>query len=140
MDIRGAILKSAGLIERKPDIFNFFLQHVPDCGSPGCAIGLICAQLGAKAGLTVHSPEANALMQCDHAEFYGRMTTVSHKRARWWDGPNWTRSAEVAAEVLRLYADKYHPADEGQKDYVLPDWNALAMQPLPVAERASAHI
>lgn len=120
MNIRQAILKAADHIERNPSAFNFGAVRFPkpnDCGTPGCALGWI----GVFAGLP--DMYARSLDRSDswcvlraarevlglpdkcHTDsvFYERMDEVA--------GTDWRHSAATCARALRLYADRYHPAE-----------------------------
>lgn len=119
MDIRQAILKAAEQFDRAPHLFNYWKIKTPECGSPGCAIGW-AATFREMTGY-VHEICQKALGVSD-TTFYNRMRDLDYVVSA-------CNAAEMATG-LRLYADKYHPAP-----IVLPDWNALASEPLPVAER-----
>lgn len=137
MEIRQAILKAADHIEHHPKDFLYSQNAIPECGTPGCAIGWVGHFLG--------------MTSKDNADF-GRVAIAigvpasvfafSDRMDRLHGGfVNWRHDAADCALTLRRYANKYHPADEGgQKDYVLPDWNALASEALPVAERRALTI
>jgi hypothetical protein len=112
MNIRQAILLAADHIEQHPAAFNFRSIYVPksDCGTPGCALGWIgyfygCVDKPRQAydGRTNVSYVASETVQIEPSEFYDRMTEAL--------GYTWTESSELCARGLRLYADKYHPAE-----------------------------
>lgn len=134
-EIRQAILEAATWIEANPKDFQFTAVRIPHpCGSPGCALGWISAFAGFErtnfAGFTAALP----LLGVRYADdFYGRM----HKLSPWWG--NWMFSPKACVKALRRYADKYHPAPKPAKRMriKLPNWNALASEPLPVAERTA---
>lgn len=106
MNIREAILKTADLFERKPEMFNFMESRIPhDCGTPGCAIGWMGYFLGAPRDALIIA--VFDLIGIDDSGFYVRMSELSELGP---DGEVWTRSPSVCAETLRLYADRYHPA------------------------------
>jgi hypothetical protein len=94
MNAYEAAIKTADLFEQKPEMFDFFAVVVPECHTPGCAIGYIGHFMGQKGlidGLTtVGIPEP---------EFYDRMTDLT--------GASWSNSAYKCAKGLRLYAEKY---------------------------------
>lgn len=115
MNIREAILKAADHIERNPLDFDFWKTGVPgSCGTPGCALGWIGHFMGETnyfndvcdvMGLGITKPH---LPERGEFDFYRRMDKI--------EGPavlhgKWTNSAELCARTLRLYADKYHPAE-----------------------------
>lgn len=115
MNIREAILKAADHIEANPHRFDFDSVLVPGktCGSPGCALGWIAAFAGQQSGKEF---QTNDLIGCGDLEFYSRMDDIEAP----FDGDkpalacHWMNSAPGCAEVLRLYADKYHPAEKPQ--------------------------
>jgi hypothetical protein len=132
VEIRQAILKAADHIERYPDDFDFAATKVPDCGTPGCALGWIAAFAGLKEryseaavwmGLAAEPLRGGSDRQRVYT-FYNRMDDLVGY---------WHKDPAICAKGMRLYADKYHPAP-----IRVPDWNAYAYQPLPVAERAGA--
>lgn len=107
MNVRNAILAAADLIERNPELWAFNNTEVPPCGSPGCAIGLIGALMGAKVDTVVSHISLDVVSVKDR-EFYNRMTDINCAMPNCIGRPSWHDSAEVAAECLRIYADKYH--------------------------------
>jgi hypothetical protein len=110
-EIRSAILRAAGHIELRPDLFNFGRCFIPDCGSPGCAIGHVGTFLGmANTGVSKASmilvgwdDAYQGRHYCDR-EFYDRMDAISDSGWRW--------KADLCATTLRAYADKYFPAEK----------------------------
>lgn len=97
MNIRQAILKAADSIEQYPKLFEWKSVSVanPECGTPGCAIGWICRHLG-------HSHwEPNKVVGIKDCDFYERMNEIHHDA--------WKRDHKICADILRIYADKYHP-------------------------------
>jgi hypothetical protein len=129
MNIRDAILKAADHIEQNPRQFNFGSIKIPrksDCGTPGCALGWI----GFFGGLTWKESDydsewcvlraSNELLGHDdqmHSSsvFYDKMGALVS---------GWKDSAPRCAAALRLYADKYHPAD--QPTVEVGSWKELA--------------
>lgn len=112
MNIRQAILKAADHIEKNPYLFRYSEISVPDdCGTPGCALGWIGCFMGGNyyeddRGQKICFPSVSAVARKDLGllapAFYERMINLA---------PGWTCSAEECARGLRLYADKYHPAE-----------------------------
>ena len=101
--IRQAILKAADHIERNPDEFDFSTNSIPasfHCGSPGCALGWIGCNLGEKEIGRVAKKLGHGfgefLSIIDKLDVYPR---------------NWHKNHLDCAIALRLYADKYHPAE-----------------------------
>jgi hypothetical protein len=119
MNVRTAMLKAADSIERNPLDFDFDSIRLPDgCGTPSCALGWTAFHLG----VALPSPckaAGDAMGIPNSAVFYERMNDLTGggdycKRHRWKD------DATVCAATLRLYADKYHPA-ESPKHVGIPD-------------------
>lgn len=114
MDIRTAMYKAADSIEMNPDLFNYGSCGRPDpsCGTPGCALGWIGFHSGVKFiedgkrnGRFVKGLDDVAdlvVPDRDACTFYDRMTSFDY---------SWMRSAKKCAKALRLYADKYFPAE-----------------------------
>ena len=92
-----AIMKAANHIEKNPGIFEYSISNIPRCGSPGCALGWIGYFAGEPAGKQVE--RVAEMLNVEEIEFYRRMTAF---RISWMSRPS------VAAEALRLYAEKYH--------------------------------
>lgn len=107
MNIREAILKAADSIESRPDLFNYWAT-VPDqsCGAPGCALGWIALHAGTFHGRTWDREQLAKLLGGDRVnhdyQFYQRMNGICE---------GWESSARTCAPAMRLYADKYHPAE-----------------------------
>jgi hypothetical protein len=128
MQIREAILKAADHIERHPREFNYNSIHVPEragCGTTGCALGWICYFFG--SGVTdsslvrtnfssTHAPVGAGVSD---GVFYARMTDLV---------VGWEKDADNCARALRLYADKYHPADTTIRQ-PLAKWQDCPWQP-----------
>jgi hypothetical protein len=103
MNIRDAILEAAAHIERNPDDFNFHSIEKPShCGTPGCAIGWI----GVFAGIEEEHPSWLSAIKrqtgIDAHDFYKKMSDIQL---------GWIFEAASCAITMRLYADKYHPAE-----------------------------
>lgn len=128
MEIRQAILMAADHIERYPHEFNFMASGRPDrpnCGTPGCALGWISTfaieKTSAFMGFSAACP-ALGIPENDHQEFYCRLSAAETNSVRtlgawsgspehWAHKTQWHRRPDVCAHVLRLYANKYHPAE-----------------------------
>jgi hypothetical protein len=120
MNIRQAILRAADHIESTPKEFNFQSVYIPDgpgCGTPGCALGWIghFAGYDEQRAVAESGDSATVLyigrkvlgVKCEghmlnRNEFYARMDTLAG---------GWQHGAVACARGLRLYADKYHPAE-----------------------------
>ena len=102
-------MKTAALIERRPDLFNFGTLIVPEneCGTPGCLIGwinyftgtgILCTTLkGFEGRRLIWGCD---LLQVNDMDFYNRLTEFED----WW-----RLDAKKAARALRLYARLYLP-------------------------------
>jgi hypothetical protein len=101
MNVRDAILKAADHIERNPQAYNFWKTDVPDCGTPGCMLGWIAASAGQAVGRPFNEI---SILGVDSSVFYERIYAASGSFACALTG-------ETAPRALRLYADKYHPAE-----------------------------
>lgn len=120
-DIRTAILKAADHIEANPGSFDYSSLKVPDCGTPGCALGWIAVFRGHSAR-THTGLRACFALEGDPAGvksrvFYQRMDRLSDRFKS-----KWREDAAICAHALRAYADKYHPAPAQQP----PDWQQMA--------------
>lgn len=113
MNIRQAIFKAADHIEQNPSAFRFASIYVPksDCGTPGCALGWIGYFFGcidkdraSFDGRTNVSYVASETVKISSSEFYDRMTAAL-------GSDSWITDAAACAHGMRLYADKYHPAE-----------------------------
>jgi len=100
-DIRTAILQAADHIERYPDAWNFHKLRVPDCGSPGCALGWIGYFLGMEPQTKIYKVLQILGLESDF-QFYRRLNDSVERQ--------WRNKPALAVKALRLYADKYHPA------------------------------
>ena len=127
MNIRTATLKAADSIEQNPDNYLFMSNQKPDCGTPGCALGWVGFHLGVaenENGCSLyHLVVADVLgfiappdtfVYADRP-FYGRMDDINNSI-------EWRHSAKKCAAALRLYADKYHPADNQGMPDVVRSW------------------
>lgn len=122
MNIRDAILAAADQIQRDPESFNYFGNDLPSCGTPGCAIGWVAHFRGIRGSFNAAS-DRDAIRAIGvhwnyHSRsFVGRMDELS---------PVWRNDAAACARALRLYADKYHPAESPAVPVAYPDWMAIA--------------
>jgi len=107
MEIRQAILKAADSIEKYPNLFDFDSTKDPshDCGTPGCAIGWIAHHLNIQEWTDTGTVYSHLSITNDYGHsFYKRMHSLAY---------GWTANADACANVLRKYADKYHPEHTG---------------------------
>lgn len=103
LDVRSAILKAADWIEKNPSKYSFQSTRIPECGSPGCMIGFIGMFAGCKGNVFDVSP---ALLGKTHNKFVTEIFAIRSENG----GGQVTTDASVAAACLRLYADRFHPA------------------------------
>lgn len=138
VDIRQAILNAADLIEKSPDRYDFYSNDKPGCGTPGCMLGWIGHFMGVPAsrGVLPYTAAVSRALGFEgasaHHEFVSQLLDVCHPLSL-----HPLIGKHEVSKSLRLYADKYHPAEaKASTDCKLPDWSALAMQPLPIGETA----
>jgi hypothetical protein len=101
MTLRDAILKTAALFEERPGMFDYDRILVPDCGTPGCAIGWIDHFSGAPARRCIWHRGPLREAGVEQGEFYRRMRRFDN---------GWSLNAARCAAALRCYADAHHPA------------------------------
>ena len=94
MNAYEATLATAKLFEREPKMFDFSRVVVPDCGTPGCAIGYIERFMGFEGVI-----DGNRSLGTTRTEFYDRMGELVTR--------GWIDSASLCATGLRLHAEKY---------------------------------
>lgn len=99
MNIRQAILKAADSIERL-EPYDFWARYVNKCGTPMCLFGWIGHHLGMEVG-TCNAEVASAIGARGTIELYTFMLR---------EAPEYMHDPIAAAKGLRLYADKYYPA------------------------------
>lgn len=121
MNIYTAIMKAADWIEQHPALWDFYMVGVPECDTPGCALGWIGFFLGLKAGDNVHYSTLQQLMGISAQAFYARMTDLSEEDPDWLEKPIWHGCPILAAQCLRAYAEKYHGHDKPEPG----SWDAL---------------
>src|SRR5271155_908674 len=107
MDIRNAILKAADHIERNPHKFSYVdATNTPRPDGRGCFVGWVAYFMGEKAGQKCGSRGTDSPL-CHKLFGVGFMPLIDRLRDL---VPN-AHHAELAPKALRLYADKYHPAE-----------------------------
>jgi hypothetical protein len=121
-----AIMKAADQIESDPGIWDYWVTHVPPCGSPGCAIGLIAQAMGVRPYTYVDSDTVTRVLGVSSMAFYERMCELSKAIS---GGCMWTDAGRVPA-VLRAYARRYHERNFAQEAYA----QALALVSDPVSK------
>jgi hypothetical protein len=132
-EIRAAILKAADTIERDGDLWNFGEVLVPDCGTPGCALGWIGFHLGIPVGDPV-TRTARVL--------YGE----DHKGNGFYDGRFYREIKKLGVGIamcgasdvpgaLRSFADANFPAEKSKAGL---DSAYLSFRNRFVAEQESA--
>lgn len=127
-----AFMLAADHIEGNPKEFNFASRRQPsalDCGTPGCALGWIgyfmhtdpkpvviddrlysyfdYNQIGERCGFVRASWVGLTRPEDFEEVFYGRMDELHANRG----GLDWRESAQVCADMLRKYAETYHPVE-----------------------------
>lgn len=102
MNVHNIIMKAADLIEGNPEGFDWSSCVVGGCGTPGCALGWICAVAGQEVGRAFRTQDIPGFIDEDHVTFYTRMDGICPSFA-------WKRSAAECAKTLRTYAHLYHP-------------------------------
>ena len=109
-----AIVNAADHIERNPAAFDFMSVGIPDCDTPGCALGWIgsfggltksaCGFSDAATDLLRLEPEpldGGGITRSNDFTFYNRMDALCGNKV-------WRKAAHVCAATLRKYAEKYH--------------------------------
>jgi hypothetical protein len=118
MNVRQNLLRAADHITANPQQFDFSEGAVPGRADRGCAIGWAAYFAGVRQGRNVHRRPALAAVGVgvenevlgfyDAALFYNRMDKFDREDdVRYQQG--WRRNPQRAAELLRRYADCYHP-------------------------------
>lgn len=111
MNIREAILRAADHIEMTPKRWDYWQTNVPsECGTPACAVGWIAYFVGGYQGKTF-SQACEKVLGVTHETFWRRMTRVYCDEVMCGKSLGGL-SAETIVQLLRLYADKYHPAEQ----------------------------
>jgi hypothetical protein len=124
MNIYTAIMKAADTIEQCPKLYTFQANRVPECGSPGCLIGHIGAQLG-HVGQGVYSGETWAMIGLDPDRRYDILDQMGYWDFRFKtdEGRTFARyavteHAPLAAAFLRHFALRFKPQHTGLPDIV----------------------
>ena len=106
MNVYEALLKAADHIERNPDLFDFYTERVPECGTPGCALGWAAYFMR----LPFHNVGdfAQQMMpvkygDCAEGAFYERMNAaLADPKCEW------TEDSALCAQGMRLVAEKHY--------------------------------
>ena len=107
MNIREAILKAADTLERHPDLWRWSNCHVPDRGTPACAVGWIGHFAGCEVGSGIVAAAKEKLGLPHDGYFYDLMDDLVG-RPNDLVGRPWSSDLALCVKGLRLYADKYH--------------------------------
>lgn len=99
--VRIAMFQAADVIEIEPSRYDFDRCVVPECGTPGCMLGLMGVFLGYQAGEIVDAVCKKSLGISD-AEFY-RLVDKDYNRVNCW-GDN-----KSVANALRQFAQEWQP-------------------------------
>jgi hypothetical protein len=109
-------MRAADHIERNPHLFEFLRIAVPECGSPGCAIGWVGHFAGQERGRIVDGV-------C--TDFFGVAPLTFYERLdKVYGSTGWQNDPAQCASALRLYAAKYLAPPKPVQP--TPDWNAMA--------------
>lgn len=99
-----AIMLAADHIEANPNLFDFEAVEIPDCGTPGCALGWIAHFAGITTDICDTSADflgvADGHKWRSEGAFYRRMRALASH--------NWINDSALCVKGLRLYAEKYH--------------------------------
>lgn len=137
-NIREAILRAADHLEAHPEQYDIFRTNVGSnsgfiCGGPpsewrGCALAWIDKMASGKGSAESASRIMNLKVGEEYfsdgfGDFRDRMNEFADYFA-------WTRNASECSRALRLYANKYHPADSAPRlDPAFVSWrDALALE------------
>lgn len=121
MNVREAILKAADHIEVAGRDYRFWAFDVPGagCGTPACMVGWIGYFLDMAPGTSNNVVKSAIARGHDRNDFYEIIDSLGgFKQACLGRDDPQPPNADVA-RALRLYADKYHPAEKrGMPDSV----------------------
>lgn len=130
MNIYDAIMKAADQIEKNPELWDFNTLAIPECGTPGCALGWIGhfskCKISKEAKLVGMVPQQTYLGNValsmglpSESSFYERINDLAgHNGLDWWLSK---ASTNDIARVLRLYAEKYHGHEKQPAKTGIPD-------------------
>jgi hypothetical protein len=118
MNIRQAILKAADHIEKTPGAYQFTNNDKPDCGTPGCMFGWVGVFAGIECG-------NNLAYVSEVEQALGYRVTGLAKLADEHGISGYTTCPKTAAQLLRLFAGKYHPT----RDAIPANIRAIFEQP-----------
>jgi hypothetical protein len=111
MNIRDAILKAADHIQTHPKDYDFQSNHKPGCGTPGCMFGWVGHFLNVKSVPAAWNPDK--IWMDDVCKVLGHPCLWIALSSLDSSHPDYMRAqlgdAAAAVNVLRAYADKYHP-------------------------------
>lgn len=122
-EIYTAFARAADIIEARPHLFEYQQNGIPNCRTPGCAIGWVGHFLGHKGDINV----THAILGTSVARFACRMDDLVGGLTSEID---WRSSARKCAETMRLYAAKYHAQPKAL------NWERIANAPADVREAA----
>ncbi len=104
MNIYDATMRAADHIEVHPELWSFGRISVPECGSPGCALGWVGHFAGVPAGESIYGVY-KILGVSKGSDFYDRLHELND------DSTDWQFNAPKIPKLLRLYANKYLKQD-----------------------------
>lgn len=123
-----AIMRAADHIEQNPELFDFHASVVPECGSPGCALGWIGFFANISPGISVS--DASDAMDTSDWTFYHVMDALTEDVGDDENGNGWMANARLCALGLRRYAEKYFGHERQVAEL------KASLESLPVAEVA----
>jgi hypothetical protein len=112
MNIRQAILKAADLIESRPELYAFYQNEVPECGTPGCMLGWIGHFLGVSGSVGYRVCPAMGLGEGQDGFIRNgihQLAIDESSRTKEW--PDYVSDPKAAARLMRRWADLHHPAE-----------------------------
>jgi hypothetical protein len=119
ISIYNAILAAADTIERNPRLYVFQANLVPKCGTPGCLIGHIGAQLG-HTGQSIYDGDTWTSIGLDPINRHSLLDQMGYYdfRFKTEEGRSFakfavTEDAPLAAAFLRYFAQRFKPAHTG---------------------------
>jgi hypothetical protein len=139
-----ACMAAADKVESQPHRYAFASRGIPSekyCGSTGCAIGWL-AHFKRITGGSWEPEEANRIVGVSEAEFYERMDRLGFEQGHdlwgreWRDGTG-DDAALCTAQLLRLYAEKYHA---NEKPAPIPPMPEMSVEDVTLKPEVEAFI
>lgn len=96
------MLQTVALLRERPELFDYWETNVPECGSPGCVIGLIGCLSGVTPGVDIDDAVAKNVLGLNTAsQFYELMGQAAAGRGLWH------KHANSAADALEKLAAEW---------------------------------